>query len=516
MKRQIILAILDGWGIGSKDASNPIYSATTPNIDFIKSHFQMGSLQASGIAVGLPWGEAGNSEVGHLTIGAGKIIYQHYPRITMSIQDGSFFKNKTLLETVKHVKKNKSALNLVGLLSDANIHAAVEHLIALIDFAVKNETPKVNLHLFTDGKDSNPESSLDILKKVIPLLSDKVKLASISGRHYGEDRDAHWDRTQKAYEVLTGTGPVTDNYEKVIKETYADGLNDEFVKPYIVGPENNCIKDNDAVFFFDYREDSIRQIVTSFTEPEFKEFPVKKLKNLYIASMTKYAEKFKIPVAFSPEKVEDPLGKVLADNGKTQLRIAETEKYAHVTYFFNGLIEPPFNNEFRILVPSKNVASHAEHPEMMAAELTSRIIQSMDDEAFDFILVNYANGDLIAHTGNFDAALEAVKIIDEEMGKLAKKVIERNDVLIITSDHGNIEKMMDLKTNKITTGHDMSPVPVYLIGREFQKNKTMEDVNDIEKQNAGVLSDIAPTILELMNIEKPKQMTGQSLLGSLE
>ncbi len=516
MKRQIILAILDGWGIGSKDISSPMFVAKTPNIDYIKTHFLTGSLQASGIAVGLPWSEEGNSEVGHLTIGAGKIIYQHYPRITMSIQDGSFYKNKFLLEAAAHVKKNNSAIHFAGLLTDANIHASVDHLVALINFANQNKLSKVYIHLYTDGKDSPPQSALNILKKIKPLLNDQVKIASISGRHFSLDRDAHWDRTKMAYEALTGTAPMIEDYEKLIKDTYEAGYNDQFVKPRVVGPEINCIKDNDAIIFFDYREDSVRQIVSSFVVKDFKEFPIKNFTNLYIATFTSYTDKFTVPVISPQEKVENPLGKVIAENNKIQLRLAETEKYAHVTYFFNGLNEKPYLNEFRILIPSRNVASHAEHPEMMASELTSRIIQSMEDEAFDFILVNYANGDLVAHTGNYDAALIAVKTIDEEIGKLAKQVLEKNNILMITSDHGNIERMMDPLTGKITSGHDLSPVPVYLIGKEFEKNRSIEDAEEAEKETVGMLSDVAPTILELMDIPKPKEMTGESFLRLLK
>lgn len=518
MKRQIILAILDGWGIGAKNNSNPIYIGGTPNIDYIKSHFPGGSLQASGIAVGLPWNEEGNSEVGHLTIGAGKVIYQHYPRISIAIRDGSFFKNKAFLEAVNHVQKNKSALHFAGLLTEANIHASLEHLIGLIKLADQNKLNKTFLHLYTDGKDSPLKSSLGLLKKVEPLLNDKIKIASIIGRYYSLNRDKRWELTKQAYEALTGSAPLADNAEKIISETHNSGLSDEYVEPRLIGPETNGIKDNDAVIFFDFREDSVRQIVESFVNPEFKEFPVKKFNNLYIATMTNYSDKFQVPVAFPPEKVEHPLGKILADNGKSQLRIAETEKYAHVTYFFNGLNDKVYPNELRILIPSKITTSHAEHPEMMAAEITSRVLQVLDDEAFDFILVNYANGDLIAHTGNFDAALKAVKTIDEEVGKLTKKILggSGEDILLITSDHGNIEKMMDPLTAEPTTGHDTSPVPIYLIAKNFQRNKTKQEAEESKKETTGILSDIAPTILELMGIPKPKEMTGQSLLGLLE
>lgn len=515
MKKQIVLVVLDGWGIGKKDHSNPIHIQGTPNIDYIKSHFPSGALQASGIAVGLPWGEEGNSEVGHITIGAGKVIFQHYPRISIAIRDGSFFKNKALLALAEHVKKNNSSLNIAGLLTDANIHASLEHLLALIEFAKKNGIKKTNLHLYTDGKDSPLRSAGGLLSKVEMALGSGVKIASIIGRYYALDRDNHWDRTQKAYNILIGEGPITNDYKELIEKNYQKNLSDEFIEPHLIGPENNGIKDGDGLIFFDFREDSVRQIVESFINPEFENFPVKKFNNLYIVTMTEYSAKFSLPVAFPQEKVENPLGKIISENGLSQLRIAESDKYAHVTYFFNGLQNKTFPNEFRILVPSKNIVHHEEAPEMMASEITSRIIQALEENSFNFIFVNYANSDIIGHTGNFDAGMAAVKTIDEEIGKLYKKILEYNDILIITSDHGNVEKMMDPLTAKPTTGHDTSPVPIYIVANEFFRNKTVKDAEESEREIVGILSDVAPTILKLMGIPKPPDMTGQDIFPLL-
>ncbi|MCL5017116.1 MAG: 2,3-bisphosphoglycerate-independent phosphoglycerate mutase [Patescibacteria group bacterium] len=515
MKRQIVLAILDGWGIGKKDGSNPIHIQGTPNIDYIKSHFPAGAIQASGIAVGLPWEEEGNSEVGHLTLGAGRVIFQHYPRISMAIRDGSFFKNKVLLDLVDFVKKNNGTLNLAGLMTGANVHASLEHLLALIEFAKRNNVPKVNLHLYTDGKDSPLQSAGGLLSEIEKVLTPNIKIASIIGRYYAEDRDQHWDRTQKAYNTLTGEGPMTNDYMALIASNYKKNLSDEYIEPHLIGPENNGIKDGDGLFFFDFREDSIRQIVEPFINPDFQRFPVKKFTNLYIATMTEYSSMFNLPVAFPQQKVDNPLGKILSENGKSQLRIAETDKYAHVTVFFNGLQDKTFLNEFRILVPSKKVVKKEEAPEMMASEITSRVMQALDENSFDFILINYANGDMMGHTGNFDAGMKAVKTIDEEMRKLSQKVLENNDILIITADHGNVEKMMDPLTAMPTTGHDTSPVPVYIIANEFYRNKTAEEVEESESEVVGMLSDIAPTILKLMGIPKPPEMTGQDLLPLL-
>ncbi|MBU4348362.1 2,3-bisphosphoglycerate-independent phosphoglycerate mutase [Patescibacteria group bacterium] len=515
MKRQLVLAILDGWGIGKRDNSNPIHIQGTPNIDYIKSHFPAGSLQASSIGVGLPWGEEGNSEVGHLTIGAGKIIFQHYPRISMAIRDESFFKNKVLLDTIDHAKKNNGSFNIAGLLTDANIHASLEHLLALIKLAKKTEV-KLKIHLYTDGKDSPLKSAGGLLFKIESELNSDVKIASLAGRYYSLDRDNHWDRTQKAYDTLVGDGPVTNDYKESIEKNYQRNSSDEFLTPCVIGPEADGVKDGDSLFFFDFREDSIRQLVEPFINPSFEKFPVKKFTNLYISTMTEYSPMFNLPVAFPQEKVENSLGKIISENNKSQLRIAESDKYAHVTKFFNGLQDKPFLNEFRILVPSKNVARHDSAPEMRANEITNRIIQAIEENSFDFILVNYANTDIMGHTGNFDAGMIAVKTIDEEIGRLYKKTLENNDILVITADHGNIEKMRDPLTGKATTGHDCSPVPIYIIAKEFLRNKTERETFESEKTTVGILSDVAPTVLKLMNIPKPKEMTGQDLLPFLK
>ena len=509
-KRTIILTILDGWGIGKADESNPIHVVNPQNINYLKANFPAGILQASGISVGLPWAEEGNSEVGHLNLGAGRIIYQYYPRITLAIHDASFFKNPALKNAFEHAKKYNSAVNLIGLLSEGNVHASFEHLVALVEFAKKENISKLNLHLFTDGRDSSPNSALELLAR----LPKEGKLASLSGRFYGMDREGHWERTQKAYSVLVGEGPITDNIENHIKKTYERKFSDEFVEPIRISAEGS-IKDNDALIFFNFREDRIRQIASAFINPQFKNFPTKSLNNLYIATMTQYDDEFKVPVAFPPEKIETCLGKVLSDKGKTQLRIAETQKYPHITYFFNGMREEPFKNEYRILIPSRSIIRQDEHPEMMANEVTTRAIESISEGVFDFILINYANSDIIAHTGNYEACLRVVRIIDEQIDKLIKATLECNAILIITSDHGNIEKLFNPLTGLPETQHDPSPVPVYLVAKEFMRSRTEAEIRRSEKENTGILADVAPTILELMVISKPKEMTGQSLLRFL-
>ncbi|MBI4992343.1 MAG: 2,3-bisphosphoglycerate-independent phosphoglycerate mutase [Candidatus Harrisonbacteria bacterium] len=515
MKRQAILVILDGWGVGRKDETNPIYIQGTPNIDYIKNYFLVGSLQASGISVGLPWNEEGNSEVGHLTIGAGKVLYQHFPRITMSIQDGSFAKNKVFLDAFEHVKNSGGALNIAGLLTEGNIHASFEHLVALIKLAKAYQVSKINLHIFSDGKDSDPKSCLKILKRLEAAADGGWRIGSISGRHFSLDRDNHWDRTEKAYQALIGNAPTANTVEEVIMKTYENNSNDQHVEPHVIDPDA-AIKDNDALLFIDFREDSVRQITSSFVLKEFSEFPVKQFFNLYIGTMTSYMDKFNVPVAYPPEKVDNPLAKVLADNSKSQLHIAETEKYAHVTYFFNGLKEQQFPNEYRVLIPSRMVVSHDEKPEMQAAEITSRVIQAIEEKAFDFILVNYANGDMIAHTGNYEAARVAIKTVDDSLGALIRTALQNNAVLIITSDHGNAESMLNPRTGEATTTHDPNPVPIYIIGNEFVKQKSPGDIETSERETAGILSDVSPTILEILDIPKPLEMTGQSLLKILK
>lgn len=515
MSKKIILTIMDGWGIGPKNETNPIYTQGTPNLDYVKEAFLMGSLQASGISIGLPWNEEGNSEVGHLTIGAGKVLYQHYPRITLAIRDGSFAKNKALLDAFDHAKKNSSGLNLMGLLTEGNIHASFEHLVALIMLAKENNVPKINLQIITDGKDSTPKSTLSLIEKLRSRTGDIWKIGSIAGRYYGLDRDNHWDRTQLSYGAMTGTGAAGKTVEQVLQEAYDRNLTDQHVEPHTIDAES-CIRENDAVIIFDFREDGIRQIAGAFLEQNFSRFPIQAFSNMYIATLTKYLDIFTAPVAFPSEAIDMPLGRVLSENGKNQLRIAETEKYAHVTYFFNGYKEQPFPNEYRILVPSEKVVSHAEKPKMQAEEITARVAAAIQEKSFDFILVNYANGDMIAHTGNYEATKIAVKTIDDSIGVLVRAALENDAILIITADHGNTESLINPRTGEATTTHDPSPVPFYLVGNNYVRAKNPGEIDQIESQTVGILADIAPTILELMEIPKPKEMTGQSLLGLLE
>ncbi len=509
MKRTIVLIILDGWGIGRNDGSNPIHTVNTENLRMLEENFPMGSLQASGIGVGLPWGEVGNSEVGHLTIGAGKVIYQYFPRITLAIRDKSFFENKALRDAFLHAKKNNSGINLVGLLTNANTHASIEHLQALLKMAKEQNVENVKLHLFADGKDSPPRSLEKFLKEI-----PEGMLATLTGRYYAMDRTQNWQLTERTYGCITGqSGETAANLEETIKNNYGRGLTEEFLPPLRIAPDK-FIQDNDALIFFNFREDSIRQLAEPFIVNGFDKFSVTTFENLYIATMARYEEKFSVPVAYPPETVGNPLGRILSEAGKTQLRLAETCKYAHVTYFFNGYQEPPFKNEYRVVLPSLAAPHPDEHPEMMASGITDRLIQAIESRSFDFILVNYANPDTMGHTGNFEAAVEAVKVIDKEIGRILKAGLNPETVIIVSSDHGNVEEMLNPETGRVETQHDPNPVPVYLVAPEF-KGRKFRNWKNLSFEVTGVLSDIAPTILELMEIPQPKEMTGKSLLGEL-
>ncbi len=516
MKRTVVLTIIDGWGIGRDDSTNPIHTTNPANLNYIKQNYLSGALQASGIAVGLPWGEEGNSEVGHLTIGAGKVIYQHYPRISLAIKSGEFFKNKVLKSAFDHSIKNNSGVNLIGLLTEGNVHSSFEHLEALIKYARISGVQKLNIHIETDGKDSSQKSAPNLIKKLQKIMAENNLgvLASVSGRFYALDRDGHHDRTKQAYNAMIGNGKKIENIETWLEQNYNKGLDDQFIEPATIST-NNCIKENDAVIFFDFREDSVRQIAEAFILPDFNQFSILDNSKLKVITFTKYSPKFNCEVAFPQDVIEKPLGLALSEAGKIQLRIAETEKYAHITYFFNGLNEPPYPSEYRILIPSQNIARHDEHPEMMAKEITSRAIQAIEERSTDFILINFANADLIAHTGNFEAGVKAINVIDQEIRRLLDCVLENNAILIITADHGNIEQMADPATGLPETKHNLSPVPIYIVGQEFVSIKTNEQTERAQKEIVGVLSDVAPTILEIMNLPKPAQMTGESLLKNL-
>ncbi len=504
MKRPLALIILDGWGIGLRSESNPLHMARLPHMNDIARRFPTASLQASGISVGLPWGEVGTSEVGHLTIGAGRVIYQYLPRISMAIEDKSFFKNPALASVFRHAEKGNRTVHLVGLLTEGTVHASLAHLKALLRMA-EGAKVQVKLHLFADGMDSSPKLALKLLTQI-----PRDKVATLTGRAYAMNHDENWPLTQKTYECLTKQGEASSEpLETALKNVYARNGSEAFLPPTRLLPHAG-IAAGDGVIFFNFREDGMRQLARAFADPAFKEFPREQIANLAVATMTNYDERIKAKVAFPPEEVREPLGASVSKAGKNQIRIAETLKYAHITYFFNAYRETPFPNEYRVLIPSAHNPRLEEYPEMMASAIGDRAVESLQSGAFDFILVNYANADAIAHTGNFEACVAAAEVIDREVGRLILAAETAGAILLITSDHGNIETVINPRSGAAETQHNLNPVPLYLVGKEFE-GKSFEGGDD-PQEPLGILSDIAPTVLALMGIPAPAEMTGKSLL----
>ncbi len=525
MKKNNILIILDGWGIGSRDASNPIYSTNPETIENFKKNYPMTSLQASGIAVGLPWGEAGNSEVGHLTMGIGKIIYQYYPRITLSIENGEFFKNKALNNAFDSALKNNSTVHCLGSLSETHVHSAFNHILALLEMASQKNISKIYFHFFTDGRDSPPKSGKGLVEKFLLELKkyNIGKIGSLSGRYYALDRSKNWTLTERVYNLLTkGDGKKSKNPLEVFDYYYQKNLTDPYIEPTLIIESDDksswpLIKDGDSLIFFDFREDSIRQLASAFALDNFIFFPREKIYNSHITTMTQYDETFKTDVAFFPEKIETSLSAYLSEKGLKQMKIAETEKYYHLTYFFNGLTDKVFNNEFRILIPSKEIPHADEFPIMRAPEITQRLIAAMTENVYDFIAVNYANPDTLAHTGNYNAIVEGIKIVDQQLAKIYEVAKKLKATLFITSDHGNAERLFDPLTGEKDTYHNANPVPFYIVDENFRLKipRTNEQIQELESQTTGSLCDVAPTILESMGLEIPNQMNGQSLFTNL-
>lgn len=528
--RPIILAIIDGLGVPSEKTNSTLEIARRPNFAEMEKYFPFTTLQASGIAVGLPWGEPGNSEVGHLTIGAGKIIHNHLPKISSSIKDGSFFKNNTFAESINHIKKTGGVLHFMGLYSTGTVHAYFEHLRALLDFAKNNGLPAF-LHLFTDGKDAYKKEGADFFKGLEVLLKNDyplIKIASIIGRGYAMDRNGDWNKTKKAYDLFTGfNGNVFSSASDYIKNQYEAGLTDDIIEPgMLIGIEKEGrIKEGDGVIVFNFREDSIRQTTQSFVSDSFNFFPRKKLQNLFFVTMTEYDKSLPCfsnnfyttaggacPAAFKSSEIANPLAKIISENGLKQLHIAETEKYAHITYFLNGGTEKPFNGEERTLIPSPEGGHYEEKPEMSADEITKTVLENIAN--YHFIAVNFANADMVGHTGNIEATAKAIEKIDECLGKIALNVLKLDGVLIITSDHGNAEEKIYKFSGENKTKHSINPVPFFLIGNDFKRRADLsaEEIDQKYKEVTGTLSDIAPTILELLNIKPPEEMTGKSLL----
>lgn len=514
----VTLIVLDGFGI-TEDPESTLWASDRKNFTNFEKIYPFTTLQASGIAVGLSWGEAGNSEVGHLTLGAGKTIYHHLPRISVSIQDGTFFENPALKRAVAEVRRNSSALHLMGLFSSGSVHAYPDHLYALLEFAKREKLDNVYLHLFTDGRDASQKEAgtfFEFLEERISKLYPFARVSSVIGRDFSMDRDQDWGEIEKAYNLFTkGEGNKFKNPVEYLNEQYAKGITDEFIEPAWDGENESRIKEGDAVIFFNFREDSARELTESFVEEGFDYFPREKISDLEFVTMTEYEKKFSNLAAFSTSSVSEPLAKVLADKKLKQFHIAEREKYAHVTYFFNGGNEKPYPGEDRLLVESLPVAHYEEHPEMRAEKIADEVISRVKN--YDFILVNFANADMVGHTGDFEATKRALEVLDREAGRVVEAVLKNGGIVIITGDHGNAEEKRYRLTGEKRTKHSVNPVPFFLIAKKFERKspRTKEEIIKQYNKVSGVISDVAPTILELMNIPKPPDMTGVSLLDEL-
>ncbi|MBR2322424.1 MAG: 2,3-bisphosphoglycerate-independent phosphoglycerate mutase [Clostridia bacterium] len=510
--KPVALIIMDGYGLTTPEFGNAIEIANAGVIDNLMKSYPTTTLGASGMSVGLPDGQMGNSEVGHLNMGAGRIVYQDLTRITKEIQDGDFYKNEEILSAINNAKLNGKKLHFYGLLSTGGVHSHITHLYALLETCKKNDFSNVFIHCFLDGRDVAPMSGADFIKELQEKI-DEIgvgEIASVSGRYYAMDRDNRWDRVEKAYDALTiGSGVVTENAEKAVRDSYQNGVTDEFVLPtnvYKNGKPVAVIEKGDSIVFFNFRPDRAREITRAFTVESFDGF-VRKTGYLspYYVGFTTYDATFEnVKVAFKKVKLTNTLGKYLSDKGYNQLRIAETEKYAHVTFFFNGGIEAPEKNEIRDLINSPKVATYDMQPEMSAYEVTEKVLEEIDSDKFEVIILNYANCDMVGHTGVLDAAVKAVKTVEECVQKVVDKVLSKGGSLLITADHGNADKMYEDKGGaKPFTAHTTNPVPFILVSNEYK---------NVKLRDGGVLADIAPTLLEILGEDKPLEMTGSSLI----
>lgn len=525
--KPVVLISCDGWGASPIKEGNAIEQAKTPNFDRIMKNYPFTYIEASGIAVGLPWGEVGNSEVGHLNLGAGQVVYQNLPRIIMAIQDKSFHKNEKFLGAIEHVKKNKSKLHLVGLFSSGGVHGHIDHCVELLKICKQNKLKKnVYIHAITDGRDTPPAVANTFIKS-FREATKKIKvgeIVSLIGRHYAMDRNQNWDRTKLAYELMTkGLGLHYTDPLEAIKELYKKGMTDEQLEPTImVDKKKNpkvVVEENDAVIFWNYRPDRARQLTKAFVLDDFDGFEREggKIKNLKFVTMMQYEEGLPVDVAYPPQLISEPVGKIISDKGLKQLRLAETEKYAHVTYFFNGGAEEPFKNEDRELVASPNVRTYDMKPEMSASEVAEKAVKAVNSGKYDFIMMNFANADMIGHTGKFAAAIKGVEAVDAGVGKIVDAVLEKGGAVVITADHGNAEQMKDPLKGTEVKAHSTSSVPLIVAEASRARELDDESFDAIRQQTnpVGILADVGPTVLELMEIKPSNEMTGRSLLNDL-
>ena len=506
-KKLAMLMILDGFGINENTDGNAVKLANTPNIDKLMKKYPTTEMYTSGLKVGLPEGQMRNSEIRHTNIEAERIVYQELTKITKSIEDGDFFAIPEFIEAIENCKKHNSKLHILGLVSDGGVHSHIRHLYGLLEMAKRRDFENVYVHCFLDGRDTPPASGESYIMQLEEKMKEKGvgKIASISGRYYAMDRDKRWDRVKKCYDALVnGEGNKATSATIAIEDSYQKEVFDEFVEPTVICNGDTpiaTIQENDSVIFFNFRPDRARQITRAIVDPDFDGFETKKLKT-YFVCFTSYDETMpNVKIAFKKEPIVNTFGEVISKNGLTQLRIAETEKYAHVTFFFNGGEEKQYPGEDRILVPSPKVATYDLQPEMSAREVTENVVKAINSEKYNAIILNYANPDMVGHTGSLPAAIKAVETIDECVGKVVEAVLAHDGTLIITADHGNCEQMIDYKTGEPHTAHTTNPVPLILVSN-----------NENYKVKSGKLADLAPTLLEILGIEKPAEMTGESIL----
>ena len=504
-KKLTMLMILDGYGINENKKGNAIAIANTPVMDKLIKQNPNTIIKTSGLDVGLPEGQMGNSEVGHTNIGAGRIVYQELTRITKSIEDGDFFSIPELVQAIDNCKKNKTKLHIMGLLSDGGVHSHIRHLYAILELAKRKDFEDVYVHCFLDGRDTPPASAENYITQLEKKMAEKGvgKIASITGRFYAMDRDKRWARVQKAYDALVnGIGEKAATAQMAIEDSYQKEIFDEFVLPTLIcnGDEPIAtIGEKDSVIFFNFRPDRAREITRALVDENFDAFETKKL-NLFYVCFTNYDDTIpNVQIAFKKDELKNTFGEVVSKHNLTQLRIAETEKYAHVTFFFNGGEEKQYKGEERILIPSPKVETYDMQPEMSAYEVTDKVVEAIKEQKYDTIILNYANSDMVGHTGNLNAAVKAVEAVDECVGRVVEAIEEVGGVLLITADHGNSEQMIDYKTGEPHTAHTTNPVPLVLVGMDA-------------KLRPGRLADLAPTMLKIMGIEKPEEMTGESLI----
>lgn len=521
--KPVILLIIDGFGIAPAGLGNAVAESSMPVFHRLISRYPAMTVQANGPAVGLSWGEMGNSEVGHLTIGAGRIFYQSLPRISLSIESGEFFDIPAFKKAVEHIQTTKGKLHLMGLLSQGNVHASQEHLNALLDFCKKSGQTDVGLHLFLDGRDAIYNSAQGFIAELEAKMTETGvgKIASLAGRYYAMDRDNRWDRIQLAYDAMVkGLGPTAKTPEEALQTSYAAQVFDEQFVPTVIvdakGKPVAPITSGDAVIFFNFRPDRAREIAKAFVLPAFDKFPREPLHDLFFVTFTEYEKDLPVEVAYPPLLIDECLAKVVSDAGLTQLHIAETEKYAHVTFFLNGMREEEFPGETRVIIPSPRVSSYDKQPEMSVFQIAERVVKETMAGSFDFIAINFANPDMVGHTGNEEATVKACEAVDKAMGMIVDAALAVGGAVVITADHGNAEEVKNLITGGIDKEHSTNPVPFLVISKDVEGVKAPG--GDIENEDLslatpiGMLADTAPTVLKLLGVPQPPEMTGSPLI----